>query len=126
MQKTIHRIQSTCQYKDPCTKSEETLKTSQSESHIQTLSDKFVMKRSQEQGDIAHLQDSAKVYHSSNMLPIRESLDSLGEDEVTCPMRSNSAEILSALTSPSSDSEKPLSSVQSDDVFDLPLEESDV
>lgn len=126
VQKKIHRIQSTCQYKDPCTKSEEALKSSQSESHIQTLSDKFVMKRSQEQGDIAHLQDSAKVYHSSNMLPIRESLDSLGEDEVTCPVRANSAEVLSALTSPSSDSEKPLSSVQSDDVFDLPLEESNV
>ncbi|XP_078331862.1 diacylglycerol lipase-alpha-like isoform X4 [Crassostrea virginica] len=122
----IHRIQSTCQYQDPCSKSEETLKTSQSESHLHTLSEKFRMKRSQEQGDIAHLQDTARVYHSSNMLPIRESMDSTGEVEDTYHVRANSAEILSAVTSPSSDSEKPLSSVQSDDVFDLPLEESDV
>ena len=35
---------------------------SQSESYIETLSDKYSMKRSREQGDIAHLQDTAKVY----------------------------------------------------------------
>lgn len=35
---------------------------SQSESYIETLSDKFKMKRSKEQGDIAHLKDTAKVY----------------------------------------------------------------
>ena len=35
---------------------------SQSESYIGTLSDKYSMKRSKEQGDIAHLQDSTRVY----------------------------------------------------------------
>ncbi|XP_048765842.2 diacylglycerol lipase-alpha-like isoform X7 [Ostrea edulis] len=122
----IHRIKSTCQYQEIHGHSDETLKTSQSESHLQTLSEMYIMKRSQEQGDIAHLQDAAKVYHSANMLPIRESLGSTGENEESHLMRVNSAEGLSALTSPSTDSEKPLSSVQSDDVFDLPLEESDV
>jgi hypothetical protein len=122
----IHRIKSTCQYQEIHDHSDDTLKTSQSESHLQTLSEMYIMKRSQEQGDIAHLQDAAKVYHSSNMLPIRESLGSTGENEETHLMRANSAEGVSALTSPSTDSDKPLSSVQSDDVFDLPLEESDV
>ncbi|XP_061192238.1 diacylglycerol lipase-alpha-like isoform X1 [Saccostrea echinata] len=122
----MHRIKSTCQYQETGDNSEETLKTSQSESHLQTLSEKYRMKRSQEQGDIAHLQDSAKVYHSSNMLPIRESLDSIGEDEDSQLLRATSTEGISVFTSPSTDSEKPLSSAQSDDVFDLPLEESDV
>lgn len=40
---------------------------SQSESYIETLSDKYQMKRSKEQGDIAHLRDTTKVFeaHSS-------------------------------------------------------------
>ena len=39
---------------------------SQSESYIETLSDKYQMKRSKEQGDIAHLRDSAKVFEANS------------------------------------------------------------
>ena len=39
---------------------------SQSESYIGTLSDKYSMKRSREQGDIAHLQDTARVYEANS------------------------------------------------------------
>ena len=35
---------------------------SQSESYMETLSDKYQMKRSKEQGDIAHLKDTTRVY----------------------------------------------------------------
>ena len=39
---------------------------SQSESYIETLSDKYQMKRSKEQGDIAHLRDTTKVYEANS------------------------------------------------------------
>lgn len=103
------------------------IKCSQSESQLLHLSARYVMKRSTEQRDIAHLQDSAEVFHGEITSPMshqtvqtRFRLLPKGSNPITSDGTQASTNSLE------DDSDRRLSSSHSDDVFDLPLEETDV
>ncbi|CAG2189019.1 DAGL [Mytilus edulis] len=119
------------------------LQCSQSDSYLQSLSDKYKMRRSKEQGDIAHLQDINNVFE--DLIPIHDvncnqpficthdqhnrSHGSISAEEdsdmrmsTTHVQRNGSHGSISA----EEDSELRLSTSHSDDIFDMPIEETDV
>lgn len=97
------------------------LHSSQSDSYIQTLSEKYVMRRSKEQGDIAHLQDVNNVFEIDDLIPVH---DVNCNHNCVCShgQRNGSHGSISG----EEDSELRLSTSHSDDIFDLPIEETDV
>lgn len=95
------------------------LHSSQSDSFLQSLSEKYVMRRSKEQGDIAHLQDVNSVFEIEDLIPIH---DINCNQPYMYSQRNGSRGSISA----EEDSELRLSTSQSDDIFDMPIEETDV
>lgn len=102
------------------------LKYSQSESFLQQLSARYVMRRSTEQGDIAHLQDATQVFESGDLAILPHNIGCRGRLHPlkSTPKASDGTQPSS--NSPEDDSDRRLSSSHSDDVFDLPMEETDV
>ncbi|XP_069107342.1 diacylglycerol lipase-alpha-like [Argopecten irradians] len=102
------------------------IKCSQSESQLLHLSARFVMKRSTEQRDIAHLGDSMEVFDGEGA-PL-ESQQTVHRSRLllkgTNPVMSEGTQ--ASTNSLEDDSDRRLSSSHSDEVFDLPLEETDV
>ncbi|KAK3595240.1 hypothetical protein CHS0354_021556 [Potamilus streckersoni] len=104
------------------------LLNSQSDSHLQTLLHKYQMKRSTEQRDIAHLQDSTYVFEAGALHTIKtlpEIDDTANEnEEVEENNRSNMPQSYS-ISSHADSSDYRLSS-QSDEIMDCPIGEMDV
>ncbi|KAL5010448.1 hypothetical protein ScPMuIL_012753 [Solemya velum] len=98
------------------------IKSSQSESYLQQLSAKYTMRRSTEQRDIAHLQDTTRVFEGEALLE-----NQAGEKDSLQPIPSTPQQTLSLQeNSPDDYLEIRLSSSHSDDVFESPIEETDV
>lgn len=98
------------------------IKSSQSESYLQQLSAKYTMRRSTEQRDIAHLQDTTRVFEGEVLLE-----NPAGEKDFLQPITSTPQQPPSSQeTSPDDYLEIKLSSSHSDDVFESPIEETDV
>ncbi|KAL3881441.1 hypothetical protein ACJMK2_027883, partial [Sinanodonta woodiana] len=102
------------------------LTNSQSDSHLQTLVNKYQMKRSTEQRDITHLQDSTYVFETG-ALPTIKTLPEIDDTENEEVEENNISRIpqSSSISSHADSSEFRLSS-QSDEIVDYPLEETDV
>lgn len=98
------------------------LHSSQSDSYIQTLSEKYVMRRSREQGDIAHLQDVNNVFEVDDSFPVH---DINCNHNCVCSHGQQSAGSHGSISG-EEDSELRLSTSHSDDIYDLPIEETDV
>ena len=117
------------------TKDEKIIKCSQSESYLMNLSAKYVMRRSAEQRDITRLQDSSEVFNTiSDGDNTKSSLsDSQQLIEIRCNRTQGGGNCVNgsngtqeSSNSLEDDSEQRLSSSHSDDVFDFPLQETDV
>lgn len=95
------------------------LHSSQSDSFLQSLSEKYVMRRSKEQGDIAHLQDINNVFEIEDLIAVH---DVNCNQPYVYSQRNGSRGSISA----EEDSELRLSTSHSDDIFEMPIEETDV
>ncbi|XP_021355357.1 sn1-specific diacylglycerol lipase alpha-like isoform X2 [Mizuhopecten yessoensis] len=104
------------------------IKCSQSESQLLHLSARYVMKRSTEQRDIAHLQDSMEVFQGDATSQESQQTTNSHRSRLLLkganPITSEGTQ--ASTNSLEDDSDRRLSSSHSDEVFDLPLEETDV